>query len=77
MIRKVNPVIIAKGTDLGNGFCTVRLEWLPAPMDLVAQKNKVVQNGIVVVSNEFVDCPWNARAVYSLDFQTEYTAKDL
>lgn len=73
--RKINPIVIARGTDLGDGYCIVRAEWLPDATLKVARKNNLIQNGVCVVSAEFIDNPWHANAVYSLDgHRTEYSA---
>lgn len=71
--RKVNPVIVAKGEDLGNGYCLVPETWLPKATLRVAQENNLIFNGKCIISNEFIDNPWHANAVYSLSY-AEYSA---
>lgn len=75
-VRKVNPVLTAKGSDLGNGFCVVPLEWLNKSAYRIAEKCGKVYNGKCIISDEFIENPWNAPAVYDLD-GTEYTETDL
>jgi hypothetical protein len=75
--RNINPIVIARGEDLGNGFCVVSVDWLPGSLPAVAEKFSLVKRGKCVISAEFIENPWHADAVYSMDFVTRYDQSDL